>query len=127
MAGRIFPGWALATTQIKITAIYPEATRGKPLDERIKILFSFFFSTIFVYDDLPDMMYMDPSEGLFDETINVPNSKHDEFEPLDDASRRPRQLQERIIEPEIEWRDYQNSQACYCDVFILFWDSKGSF
>ena len=66
------------------------------------------------------MMYMDPSEGLFDETINVPNSKHDEFESLDDASRRPRQLQERIIQPEIEWRDYQNSQACYCDVFILF-------
>ena len=106
-------------TQIKIMAIYPKVTPGKPLDERISILI-FFLSTIFVYDDLPDMMYMDPSEGLFDETINVPNSKHDEFESLDDASRRPRQLQERIIQPEIEWRDYQNSQACYCDVFILF-------
>jgi len=65
-------------------------------------------STIFVYEDLPDMMYMDPSEGLFDTEIRVPGSEPDEFDSLDDASRSPRQLQEKFIRP--DWRDYQNSQ-----------------
>ncbi|CBY18214.1 unnamed protein product [Oikopleura dioica] len=65
-------------------------------------------STIFVYEDLPDMMYMDPSQGLFDDEIKVPSSGADKFESLDDASRSPRQLQEKFIRP--EWRDYQNSQ-----------------
>ncbi len=71
----------------------------------------FISSTIFVYEDLPDMMYMDPSQGLFDDEIKVPSSGADKFESLDDASRSPRQLQEKFIRP--EWRDYQNSQACY--------------
>jgi hypothetical protein len=81
-----------------------------------QLIRNFIFSTIFVYEDLPDMMYMDPSEGLFDTEIRVPGSEPDEFDSLDDASRSPRQLQEKFIRP--DWRDYQNSQACYTYFYL---------
>ena len=77
-----------------------------------------------MYEDLPDMMYMDPSEGLFDDEIKIPGSEPDEFESLDDASRSPRQLQESFIQP--DWHDYQNSQARYT-CFLSCIEPKSSY